>query len=80
MIGINGAAARLVQPGDLVIIISYAQLSDAEARDVRPAGSSTSTRANKIIASATTRPPPSPGPRPTRGDLAADPRGRARTA
>ncbi len=27
MIGINGAAARLVAPGDLVIIISYAQLS-----------------------------------------------------
>src|SRR5690606_14514268 len=29
VIGTNGAAARLVQPGDLVIIISYAQLSDA---------------------------------------------------
>ncbi|MEV2278631.1 aspartate 1-decarboxylase [Nocardiopsis sp. NPDC049922] len=30
VIGINGAAARLVSPGDLVIIISYAQLSEAE--------------------------------------------------
>jgi len=36
IIGINGAAARLVAPGDLVIIISYAQMTDAEARDYRP--------------------------------------------
>ena len=32
VIGINGAAARLVHPGDLVIIIGYGQLDDAEAR------------------------------------------------
>ena len=31
VIGINGAAARLVHQGDLVIIISYACLDDAEA-------------------------------------------------
>ncbi|WP_150243160.1 aspartate 1-decarboxylase [Nocardiopsis quinghaiensis] len=30
VIGINGAAARLVSPGDLVIVISYAQLTEAE--------------------------------------------------
>jgi aspartate 1-decarboxylase len=30
IIGINGAAARLVSPGDLVIIISYAMLDPAE--------------------------------------------------
>ncbi|MFV2195389.1 aspartate 1-decarboxylase [Nocardiopsis sp. LOL_012] len=30
VIGINGAAARLVSPGDLVIIISYAQVVEAE--------------------------------------------------
>ncbi|MFJ5520459.1 aspartate 1-decarboxylase [Streptomyces griseoluteus] len=36
VIGINGAAAHLVQPGDLVIIISYAQVSDAEARELKP--------------------------------------------
>ena len=36
IIGINGAAARLVAPGDLVIIISYAQMTDAQARDYRP--------------------------------------------
>jgi aspartate 1-decarboxylase len=32
VIGINGAAAHLVHPGDLVIIISYAMLDDAETR------------------------------------------------
>ena len=36
LIGINGAAARLVHEGDLVIIISYAGLSDAEARAYQP--------------------------------------------
>ncbi|NYH54720.1 MULTISPECIES: aspartate 1-decarboxylase [Nocardiopsis] len=30
VIGINGAAARLVSPGDMVIVISYAQLTEAE--------------------------------------------------
>lgn len=37
VIGINGAAAHLVHPGDLVIIISYAMMSDAEARAFAPA-------------------------------------------
>ncbi|WP_051723574.1 aspartate 1-decarboxylase [Micromonospora chokoriensis] len=37
VIGINGAAARLVSPGDLVIIISYAGVTDAEARALSPA-------------------------------------------
>lgn len=36
VIGINGAAAHLVLPGDLVIIISYAQMEDAEARAYVP--------------------------------------------
>jgi aspartate 1-decarboxylase len=36
VIGINGAAARLVQPGDIVILIGYAQLETAEARTLRP--------------------------------------------
>src|SRR5207248_2633448 len=37
VIGINGAAARLVHQGDLVIIISYAVVTDAEARTMKPA-------------------------------------------
>jgi aspartate 1-decarboxylase len=36
VIGINGAAAHLVQPGDLVILIAYGQMDDAEARAYRP--------------------------------------------
>ena len=33
---LNGAAARLVQPGDKVIVISYGVYTDAEAREHRP--------------------------------------------
>ena len=36
VIGINGAAAHLVHPGDLVILIGYAQLETAEARTFEP--------------------------------------------
>ncbi|HEX6076116.1 MAG TPA: aspartate 1-decarboxylase [Micromonosporaceae bacterium] len=36
VIGINGAAAHLVHPGDLVILISYGQFDDVEARRLRP--------------------------------------------
>jgi aspartate 1-decarboxylase len=36
VIGINGAAAHLVHPGDLVILIAYASMEDAEARAFRP--------------------------------------------
>ena len=33
---LNGAAARLVQPGDKIIVISYGVYTDAEAREHRP--------------------------------------------
>src|SRR5690606_29408886 len=36
VIGINGAAAHLVHPGDLVILISYASMDDREAREFEP--------------------------------------------
>ena len=36
VLGINGAAAHLVHPGDLVILIAYAQLETEEARRLRP--------------------------------------------
>lgn len=36
VIGVNGAAARLVQTGDLVIICSYAQMTEAEAKTHKP--------------------------------------------
>ena len=37
MIGINGAAARKVAPGDLVIIVSYASMTPEEAKIHQPA-------------------------------------------
>jgi aspartate 1-decarboxylase len=36
VLGINGAAARLVHPGDVVILIAYAQMDTEEARSFRP--------------------------------------------
>jgi aspartate 1-decarboxylase len=36
VIGINGAAARLVHPGDLVILIAYGVMDTAEARAFEP--------------------------------------------
>ncbi|OLZ67263.1 aspartate 1-decarboxylase [Streptomyces sp. IMTB 2501] len=33
---INGAAARLIQPGDIVIIIAYASVEDEEAAKLEP--------------------------------------------
>jgi aspartate 1-decarboxylase len=36
VIGINGAAAHLVHPGDLVIMISYGMMDTAEAASFKP--------------------------------------------
>jgi aspartate 1-decarboxylase len=36
IVGINGAAARLIDPGDLVIIVAYAVLSEQEAHTMQP--------------------------------------------
>jgi len=36
VIGINGAAARLVHPGDLVILIAYGQMTTEEAKAYQP--------------------------------------------
>jgi aspartate 1-decarboxylase len=36
IIGINGAAARLVAKGDIVIILSYCQVPDGEALNITP--------------------------------------------
>lgn len=33
---VNGAAARLVQPGDKIIVITYAQLTEGEVAGHRP--------------------------------------------
>ena len=36
VIGVNGAAARLVQTGDKVIVVTYGQLPQEEARNYAP--------------------------------------------
>jgi aspartate 1-decarboxylase len=36
VICLNGAAARLVQPGDVVIIMAYAMMEEKEAEHYRP--------------------------------------------
>ncbi len=36
VICLNGAAARWAEPGDVVIILSYAQCTDEEARSLKP--------------------------------------------
>ncbi|MEU4658523.1 aspartate 1-decarboxylase [Streptomyces sp. NPDC023723] len=60
VIGINGAAAHLVHPGDLVIIISYAQVTDAEARSLKPRVVHVD-RDNRIVALGTDPAEPVPG-------------------
>ena len=60
VIGINGAAAHLVHPGDLVIIISYAQVTDAEARVLRPRVVHVD-RDNRIVAQGADPSEPVPG-------------------
>lgn len=45
---LNGAAARKVQPGDIVIIISYAQMTPEEAKDFKPVVIFPDTLTNKL--------------------------------
>lgn len=69
VIGINGAAARLVQPGDLVILISYALVDDAEARRFTPHVVHVDA-ANRIVATGDDPAAPVPGdPDLVRGDM-----------
>lgn len=49
VICLNGAAARLVQPGDVVIIMAYAMMGMEEARVFKPAVVFPDTATNKIV-------------------------------
>ena len=60
VIGINGAAAHLVYPDDLVILISYAQVDDSEARRMRPSVVHVDA-ANRIISVGADAAEPAPG-------------------
>ena len=72
VIGINGAAAHLVHPGDLVIIISYAMVTDTEARSLEPRIVHVDEE-NRIVKLGNDPAEPVPGSDQVRGDvLAAD--------
>ena len=46
---LNGAAARLVQPGDVIIIMAFAMMEMEEARRYKPAVIFPDTATNKLI-------------------------------
>lgn len=48
VICLNGAAARLVQPGDIVIIMAYASMPFEEARTFKPTVIFPDTATNKL--------------------------------
>jgi aspartate 1-decarboxylase len=70
VIGINGAAAHLVHPGDLVILMSYAMLDDAEARALKPRVVHVDER-NRIVKLGNDPAEPVPGSGQLRGDALA---------
>ncbi len=49
VICLNGAAARLVQPGDIVIIMAFAMMEMEEARNFKPALAFPDTATNRIV-------------------------------
>lgn len=49
VICLNGAAARKVQPGDIIIIMSYAMMDFEEAKTFRPSVVFPDTATNKLI-------------------------------
>ena len=60
VIGINGAAAHLVHPGDLVILISYGLMDETEAKSHLPAVVHVDGD-NRIVELGTDAAAPSPG-------------------
>lgn len=46
---LNGAAARLVQVGDVVIIMSYAQMDFEEAKTFKPSVVFPDTQTNRLV-------------------------------
>lgn len=46
---LNGAAARKVQPGDVVIIMAYAYMDAEEAKTFKPSVIFPDTKTNKLI-------------------------------
>ena len=69
ILGINGAAARLVHPGDVVILIGYGQMETAEAREHKPHVVFVDAD-NKVLATGFDPAEALPGSGLERGDLA----------
>ena len=69
VLGINGAAARLVHPGDTVILIAYGQMETAEAKEHQPRVVFVDAD-NKILATGYDPAETFGDPRLTRGDIA----------
>ncbi|MBK5217339.1 MAG: aspartate 1-decarboxylase [Propionibacteriales bacterium] len=72
VIGINGAAARLVHAGDLIILIAYGQMDDREAREFQPSVVFVDSE-NKIIGTGNDPAEALPGTGLIRGDIVANP-------
>ena len=48
VICLNGAAARKAQPGDIIIIMTYAQMTPDEAKAHKPVGVFPDTATNRL--------------------------------
>ena len=70
VLGINGAAAHLVHPGDLVILIGYGQMETAEARELQPRVVFVDAD-NRIVGTGSDPAAEVPGSRLVRGDAVA---------
>jgi len=70
VIGINGAAAHLIHPGDVVIIMSYALMDEAEARAMKPRVVHVDEQ-NRVVKIGNDPAEPVPGSDQIRGDLTA---------
>ncbi|MEO7865779.1 MAG: aspartate 1-decarboxylase [Sphingomicrobium sp.] len=70
-IGINGAAAHLIHPQDLVIIMSYALMDEAEAQAMTPRVVHVDAH-NSVVKVGNDPAEPVPGSSSKRGDLVED--------
>jgi aspartate 1-decarboxylase len=68
VIGINGAAAHLIHPGDVVIIMSYAMMDEAQARELKPLVVHVD-ESNRIVKLGNDPAEPVPGSSQKRGDF-----------
>jgi len=68
VLGINGAAAHLVHPGDVVILLAHAQMGTSEAKEFQPSVVFVD-QDNRVVATGTDPAEALPGSELVRGDL-----------